>query len=66
MRVKADVEVLQQIPLFAESEAVHLQLLSFSSTMVDLDPGSILFQKGAIGAAAFLVLAGTAEIYEDA
>lgn len=66
MRVKADVEVLQQIPLFAESEAVHLQLLSFSSTMVDLDPGSILFQKGGIGAAAFLVLAGTAEIYEDA
>lgn len=65
MRVKADIEVLQQIPLFAESEAVHLQLLSFSSKMVDLDPGSILFHKGAIGAAAFLVLKGTAEIYED-
>lgn len=66
MRVKADVEVLQQIPLFADSDAVHLQLLSFSAKRVDLEAGSVLFQKGAVGAAAYLVLKGTAEIYEDA
>jgi CRP-like cAMP-binding protein len=66
MRVKADVEVLKQIPLFTNSDAVHLQLLAFSSKRVDLEPGRILFQKGSSGAAAYLVLEGTAEIYEDA
>jgi CRP-like cAMP-binding protein len=66
MRVMTDIEVLRQIPLFAESDAVHLQLLSFSSERVDFNPGSILFQKGTVGAAAYFVLDGTAEIYEDA
>lgn len=66
MRVRADVEVLQQIPLFTNSEAVHLQLLAFSSARLELEPGRILFQKGTTGAAAYLVIRGTAEIYEDA
>jgi CRP-like cAMP-binding protein len=65
MRVKADVRVLQQIPLFADSEAGHLQLLSFASKRVELEKGSILFRKGTTGAAAYLVLEGTAEIYES-
>jgi CRP-like cAMP-binding protein len=66
MRVKADVEALQQIPLFANSDDVHLQLLSFSAKQVELEAGSVLFQKGVQGAAAYLVVEGTAEIYEDA
>jgi len=64
MRVKADVRVLQQIPLFADSDAGHLQLLSFASKRVELEKGSILFQKGTTGAAAYLVLEGTAEVYD--
>ena len=66
MRVKADVRVLQQIPLFADSDAGHLQLLTFASKRVELEKGSILFQKGTTGAAAYLVLEGTAEIYDTA
>jgi CRP-like cAMP-binding protein len=65
MRVKADVEVLQQIPLFANSEAAHLQLLAFSSRQVELEPGGILFQKGAVGGSAYLLLTGAAEVYEN-
>jgi CRP-like cAMP-binding protein len=65
MRVKADVELLQQIPLFANSEAVHLQLLSFSAQQVELEKGSILFRKGEQGAAAYLVLQGAAEVFAD-
>ena len=64
MRVKADVRVLQQIPLFADSDTGHLQLLSFASKRVELEKGSILFQKGTTGAAAYLVLEGTAEVYD--
>lgn len=65
MRVKADVELLQQIPLFANSEAVHLQLLAFSAQRVELEKGSILFKKGDQGAAAYLVVEGSAEVFED-
>jgi CRP-like cAMP-binding protein len=65
MRVKADVRVLQRIPLFADSEAGHLQLLSFASKRIELEKGSILFRKGTSGAAAYLILEGTAEVYES-
>jgi CRP-like cAMP-binding protein len=65
MRIKADVELLQQIPLFADSEAVHLQLLAFSAPQVELEEGSILFRKGEQGAAAYLVLEGAAEVFAD-
>jgi CRP-like cAMP-binding protein len=64
MRVKADVQVLQQIPLFADCDAGHLQLLAFASKRVELEKGGILFQKGTTGAAAYLVLEGTAEVYD--
>jgi CRP-like cAMP-binding protein len=65
MRIKADVELLQQIPLFANSEAGHLQLLSFSAQQVELERGRILFRKGEQGAAAYLVLAGAVEVFAD-
>lgn len=66
MRIKADVEVLQQIPVFANSDEAHLQLLSFSAKQVELEAGSILFQKGMQAGAVYLVIEGKAEIYEDA
>jgi CRP-like cAMP-binding protein len=66
MRSRPDIEVLRQIPLFAGTDDIHLKFLSFSAKRVELEKGSVLFQKGTEGAAAYLVLAGTAEIYEDA
>jgi CRP-like cAMP-binding protein len=65
MRVKADVEVLQQIPLFASSDTTHLQLLAFSSRQVKIEAGGILFQKGSDGGAAYLILEGAIEVYEN-
>jgi CRP-like cAMP-binding protein len=65
MRVKADVEVLQQNPLFANSDTAHLQLLAFSSKQVEVETGGILFQKGTAGGAAYLVLKGAVEVYEN-
>jgi CRP/FNR family cyclic AMP-dependent transcriptional regulator len=65
-RVKADAEILSQIPLFAGAEAAHLQLLAFTSTRVELEAEQILFRKGDKGAAAYLVLEGKAEVYDNA
>ena len=65
MRVKADVELLQQIPLFANSQAMHLQLLAFSAQQVEFEKDSFLFRKGEQGAAAYLVLEGAAEVFAD-
>ena len=65
MRVKADVRVLRQIPLFSDSEEGHLQLLSFASQRIELEKGALLFRKGAQGGAAYLVLEGTAEVYDN-
>lgn len=66
MRSRPDIEVLRQIPLFAGTDDLHLKFLSFSAKRVELETGCVLFQKGTEGAAAYLVLTGTAEIYEDA
>jgi CRP-like cAMP-binding protein len=65
MQIKAQVELLQQIPLFANSGAAHLQLLAFSAKPISLAAGNYLFKKGENGAAAYLLVGGTAEIYDD-
>ena len=65
MRVKADVEILEQIPLFAGCDKAHLQILAFSSTRLQLPEGDILFRKGTQGAAGFVVLEGEADLYDD-
>src|SRR6185295_12101853 len=65
MRVKADVDILRQIPLFAGCESAHLQLLSFSSKRIELPAHRILFKKDTKGAAGYLVLEWTAEVFES-
>lgn len=65
MRVKADVDILRQIPLFAGTDPAHLQLLSFSSNRTEIETGRILLRQGDRGSAAYLVLDGAAEVYED-
>ncbi len=49
MRVKADVEVLKQIPLFAGCEDAHLQVLAFSSTRVELPARTSAVQERRLG-----------------
>ncbi len=66
MRVKADVQMLKQIPLFAGCQDTHLQVLAFSSDRVEIPEGRLLLKKGTRGAAGFVVLEGEAEVYDDA
>ncbi|MDP9137394.1 MAG: cyclic nucleotide-binding domain-containing protein, partial [Pseudomonadota bacterium] len=65
MRVKADVEILEQVALFAGCDKTHLQILAFSSTRVQLPEGRVLFKKGTNGAAGFVVLEGEANLFDD-
>ena len=65
MRIQADVEILEQIPLFAGCDKAHLQILAFSSTRVQLPQGRLLFKKGTQGEAGFVILEGAANVYDD-
>lgn len=60
MSVKSDVELLQNVPLFAKVDDTHLQVLVFSSKRVTVSAGSYVLRKGKSGNAAFLVLSGRA------
>jgi CRP/FNR family cyclic AMP-dependent transcriptional regulator len=62
MSVRADVETIRNIPIFSECEAAHLQLLAFSATRENFEPGRPLLVQGDTGNAAYLVLSGTVEI----
>ena len=65
MLLKDEVLMLQQVPLFAGLEPAKLKLLAFSSDRVSYDTGEILFRQGDVGDAAYVVLAGTADILVD-
>lgn len=61
MAVKSEVELLRQVPLFAEVDAAQLQLLVFNSRKRRIAPGNFLVKAGEMAAAAQLLLSGEAE-----
>ncbi|MGB5869148.1 MAG: Crp/Fnr family transcriptional regulator [Albidovulum sp.] len=65
MILKDEVRMLGQVPLFAELAPAKLKLLAFTSDRVRYDANEILFLQGDIGDAAYVILAGTAEILAD-
>lgn len=65
MLLKDEVLMLRQVPLFAGLEPAKLKLLAFSSDRVSYGAGEILFRQGDAGDAAYVILAGTAEILVD-
>ena len=65
MLLKDDVLMLRQVPLFAGLEPAKLKLLAFSSDRVSYGAGEVLFRQGDAGDAAYVILAGTAEILVD-
>lgn len=65
MRVKSDVEYLRQIPLFANVDDTHLQVLSFSTKRKKVAKGRYLFKEGAKTAAAYLIIEGSVELLQD-
>jgi len=62
MLLKDEVQMLRQVPLFARVEPAKLKLLAFTSDRVSYDAGEILFHQGDFGDAAYVILAGNADI----
>ena len=64
MSVRADAETLRQIPIFAECEPVHLQLLAFASERQQFVSGEAIVSEGKKAKSAFLLLSGNADIQQ--
>jgi len=65
MSLNKDVEVLRSIPLFAKIEPAKLKLLAFTSERLQFMPGDELCRQGDVGDAAYIILAGEADILVD-
>jgi CRP-like cAMP-binding protein len=62
MLLKDEVQMLRQVPLFAGVDPGKLKLLAFTSQRVSFDEGEVLFHQGDAGDAAYVILAGSADI----
>jgi len=62
MLLKDEVQMLRQVPLFAGVDPGKLKLLAFTSQRVSYDEGEVLFHQGDQGDAAYVILAGSADI----
>jgi CRP-like cAMP-binding protein len=65
MSLTKDVEVLRNIPLFAKVEPAKLKLLAFTSERLEYMAGDELFHQGDYGDAAYIILAGEADVLVD-
>ncbi len=65
MLLKDEVRMLRLVPLFAGLEPAKLKLLAFTSDRVTYRADEILFRQGEVGDAAYVILAGKAEILVD-
>lgn len=65
MSIDKEVEVLRQIPLFANIEPAKLKLMAFASERLTFQPGQALFQQGDRGEAAYIIVEGEAEVTVD-
>jgi CRP-like cAMP-binding protein len=62
MQLKDEVELLRRVPLFANVAPAKLKLLAFTSDRVSFREGQVLFRQGDAGDAAYVVLAGSADV----
>jgi CRP-like cAMP-binding protein len=65
MMLKDEAELLRRVPLFAQVEPSKLKLLAFASDRVKYAAGQALFHQGDPGDAAYVVLAGDADVLID-
>lgn len=63
--LKDEVDLLRRIPLFAHIDAAKLKLLAFSSERLSFASGQVLFRQGEAGDAAFVIIAGSADVIVD-
>lgn len=65
MSLQEEVEILRKIPMFSRIEPAKLKLLAFTSERLNYEAGDVLFRQGDEGDAAFVIVAGKAEISID-
>ena len=65
MSIDKEVEILRQIPLFANIEPVKLQLMAFASERITFKTGQSLFEHGDEGDAAYIIVNGEADVLVD-
>ena len=57
-----EVELLRRVPLFAGIDPAKLKLLAFTSDVVTYHAGQVLFRRGDVGDAAYVIITGDAEV----
>jgi len=62
MSLQQEVELLRKIPMFANIEPAKLKLLAFTSERLSYASGEVLCRQGDPGDAAFLIIAGEADV----
>ena len=60
--LRDEVDLLRQIPLFANIDPARLKLLAFTSERVAFEHDQNLFCQGDMGDAAYVILDGTADV----
>jgi CRP/FNR family cyclic AMP-dependent transcriptional regulator len=57
-----EVELLRRVPLFSGIDPGKLKLLAYTSEVVTYHAGQVLFRKGDIGDAAYVIIKGDAQV----
>lgn len=65
MSLVQEVDILRQIPLFANIDTAKLKLMCFASERLVFKPGQTLCKQGDVGDAAFIIIDGTADVMVD-
>lgn len=65
MSLNEEVELLRNIPMFANIEPSKLKLLAFTSERLTFSEGDFLFSQGDAGDAAFIIVDGEADVMID-
>ncbi len=62
----AEVRVLRAVPIFSDLDTARLKLLAFTSERMTFATGDVLFRQGDESDAAYVLVAGTADIVIEA
>ncbi len=65
MSLNEEVELLRNIPMFANIEPSKLKLLAFTSERMAFKDGDMLFRQGEQGDSAYVIIAGEADVIVD-
>ncbi len=65
MSIDKEVEILRQIPLFANIDPAKLKLMAFASERLTFQGGQTLFCQGDPADEAYIIVEGTADILVD-